>query len=87
MPLRPLVTPKEMDEVELEDQTRDPSIPMGSVSRAATKIRRIGKRLQRKYRKELSLPINISLLMGMEMRIWIRMLRHIVSVMDQVMAR
>lgn len=87
MPLPPLVMPKETDEVVQEDQTRDHSIPMDLVSRAVMRMQRTGKGLRRKYQKELSLLINISPPMEMEMRIWIRMLRHIVFVMGQVMAR
>jgi hypothetical protein len=79
--------PKETEEVVQEDRTRDHLIPMDSVSKAVTRMQRIGKRLRRKYRKELSLPTNISPPMEMEMRIWIRMLCHIVFVMDQVMER
>jgi len=69
MPLRPLPTPKETDEVVREDQIRDHSTPMDSVSRAVMKNRRTGKHLRRKYQKEQSLPINISPLMEMETRI------------------
>jgi hypothetical protein len=79
--------PKETEEVVQEDQTRDHSIPMDSASKAVMRMPRIGKRLRRKYQKEQSLPINMSHPMEMEMRIWIRMLRHTVFVMDQVMGR
>jgi hypothetical protein len=80
-------TPKETDEDEREDQTRDLLTPMDSVSRAVMRMRINGNRLRRKFQKEPSLPVNILPLMEMGMRIWIKMLHHTVYVMDQAMER